>query len=441
MTELTETSSASPLFTVLPPPQPLPITYPFGERKRRFALDLAEQTAAQHMPATKRAATSSSTYEYRSEPYIINIPPTDDDDEDDLELNESTTSVSNVVHFPTVLHNQTYCQTCSKTPAERYSVRECSNYGLLHTLYAYRVFFTQLFALYRQRKEEKKMSAELRGKFKGLLHAYNIGYRSRPVSLRDPMEKDMANQYVTVNGWVCPALSRALYRAFIVIVGGTQYRESMVDNKFFHDVVLPTLVYLHETLTRRAKEKKEKKRNAPFKLDIIQDESSAALSSDNPSAADAAAAVTIDKFLKFLKTEGVQSAEHYIPAFALQQAQARIAIYDNGGANQQRQFREGRLLLAELPVATMGAIEKVLFDYRDELITLEETEQAFCAALVANGRSGVDYLLPGQTVYVSKANDQVKFDMSTRRVVYIVGDDDAMVVAAATTAATAATTQ
>lgn len=372
-------------------PQPLPLGYPYAERKRRFALDMAEHNAVEQMPASKRAA-------FERQVYIIKVPlEGEEKDEDDTDA----TSTTNIVQYNCVKHDNVKCTTCQKTALERYQDTLYSNYGLLHTLYAYREFFFQLFIIYRQRREEKKMSSELRGKLKGLLKAYSIGYRARPISLRDPMENDMTNKYVTVNAWICPAVSRALYRAHVLNIGGRQYRESSVDNKFFHDVVLPTLIYLHESLARRAREKKEKKRNASLKLDLIQDESCEGFDNANNAR---------DIFVHFLAVSGVSGAESDIADFAVQQRMAMI--------QRTETYKEGAYLFAELPSETMSAIAKVQFDYNDGLISLDDTEQGFCAALAANGRSGVDYLLPGQNLYKPKPGDQMKFDFGERRMKY-----------------------
>lgn len=65
-------------------PQPLPLGYPYAERKRRFALDMAEHNAVEQMPASKRAA-------FERQVYIIKVPlEGEEKDEDDTDATSTT---------------------------------------------------------------------------------------------------------------------------------------------------------------------------------------------------------------------------------------------------------------------------------------------------------------------------------------------------------------
>jgi len=360
----------------------------FAERKRRFYADMervmhnsnggASGNTEEADEIVKRARLADSLL---ATPRIIYVTPlpadgnTNVDCFDDATLSTaSTTSLNHSIPLPyqgAVCIGTRQCTHCCMTPAERY-VNTQHNIGLLHTLYAYGDFFAELFKIYEARLALGKPSTEIRDRVASLMTVYNLSHRSRPVSLRVPFEQGLKNNsYIHFNGWLCPSVTRALSLATVVLTSERRARNFMTGINFHQNVVLPTLIYLHEALARRAKAKKQSA--YAVRLAPIQDEVSQ----------------HSDVFLSFLTTTSVRDAERQCSEFAASQFAALVPW--NVGRHPNAYVME------EMSNGTMSALQTVLNAYNDNQMTRAESEDAFCRVLYENGRSGMDYMMPGQT--------------------------------------------
>ena len=325
-------------------------------------------------------------------PRIIVIPPlpngsTNNDGDDDTEATQSTASTTSLNHSTplpyqgAVCIGNRRCTHCCHTPTERYGNATQHNIGLLHTLYAYGDFFAELFKIYEARLALGKPSTAIRDRVASLMTAYNLSHRSRPVSLRVPFEQGLKNQsYIHFNGWLCPSVARALSLATVVLTSERRARNFMTGINYHQNVVLPTLVYLHEALARRAKSNKPSSSSAyALRLAPIQDEVSQ----------------HTDVFLTFLTSTSVRDAEQQCREFAASQCAASART--NTGQHPNAYVME------EMSNGAMHALQTVLNAYNDNQMTRADTEDAFCRALYENGRSGMDYMMPGQTPVTPRA--------------------------------------
>lgn len=299
------------------------------------------------------------------------------------------------------------CAECGHSARQRYEQRGNGAYcGLLHTLFAYQQLYVELFALYERRQAEPRSRNAVHEALAALLERYDISMRARPVAFYVPFETGLKpNSEIVFNGWICPSVRRALTIAAQLILGNRRALDAAV-NRFTQNVLLPSLIYLHDALHRRAKEPLKKKREGTLKLSHAQDELT----------------VHPDKLFTFIATCGVRSAERDCAAFAQLQREQLAIAERNAGA--------GRYLLGELPSATMHALQTVLRAVTDGAYSTQYAEAELCGALRRGGRSGVDYLMPGRTGVATLPSHAIEFGVD--RVLHFVENTPAPLIDAST---------
>ncbi len=405
-TDTTTTTTAAAAFVK---PRLPALNISFQERKRRFYSDVeralytavdTDESSAMHVHKSARVADSMP-----ATPRIIYVTREDgasrNANHDDASTTTSTTSGGGTHSAPAlpyqgVVNIQKHkCICCWMTYDQRLTMTQ-HNYGLLHTLYAYRKFFVELFALYERRVIGGKRSKEITDQLASLMLAYGMSHRSRPVALRVPFEEGLKGlSYIHFNGWVCPSVSRAVSLATLMITSERNQRNIKINLDYNANVVLPTLIYLHEALARRVKLGK-KQYNSPVRLAPIQD----AVSEHD------------DTFLKFLISSSVKSATEQCEEFARSQAKHWPTCERNKSDTSHP--LEHMYLFDDMPNTTMSLLQSVVRAYNDGDMTLDESESALCCALIEGGRSGVDYLFPGQTPVAINPTHSLKYDAATR---------------------------
>ena len=381
------TSTQQPQQTLLQPVI-LPLSFSFTYRKRRFEESFEQMHANDTCcndgasPHTQKRANTTTTF--------INVF-TDEELQQQQDFGDSSGSQQS----PDVerkLIDSGMCTPCWQTRQQMYERREHSNSGLLHTLYAYRQFFVELFALFRQRNKLKKATTETRDAMKNVLSTYGIGYRKRPISLRTPFEEGMKNRFIIFRGWICPSAIRAIHLASMAILLGREQEAFAEALSFIQNVLLPTLIFMHEALARRSKASSSRERTALLRLDSIQDES----------------CEHNDVFMKFLWQSNVTVAEQECAEF--RQSQTRERVRYELQRNDHHSTPHHNYMLPEIPLTTMGLLQTVVNDYKSGAIELPATEQRFCEALYRGGRSGADYMLPHQTPVKSRPEHRIEMD-------------------------------